>query len=80
MADELLVSTELKPPVAPIDVHEVIARNCDVIQAILGPNVRVETMLARAKAAFTPGRWTSTESCSMSFVTRLPPCPRAVYC
>jgi len=47
MADELLVATDLKPPVAPIDVHDVIAANCDVIQAILGPNVRVETMLAK---------------------------------
>jgi two-component system cell cycle sensor histidine kinase/response regulator CckA len=50
MADELLVSTELKPPVAPIDVHEAIARNCDVIQGILGPNVRVETLLAKEES------------------------------
>ena len=50
MADDVLVSSELKPPVAPIDVHEVIASNCDVIQAILGPNVRVETQFARAES------------------------------
>jgi signal transduction histidine kinase len=47
MADDLLVSTEVKPPVAPIDFHEVLAANCDVIQAILGPSIRVETMLAK---------------------------------
>lgn len=47
MADEMLVSNELKPPVAPIDVHEVIASACDVIQAIVGPAVRVETFLTR---------------------------------
>ncbi len=40
----------LKPPVAPIDVHEVIARDCDVIQAILGPSVRVETSLAQRES------------------------------
>ncbi len=50
MADELLVDTEFKPPVAPIDVHDVIARNCDVIQAILGPNVRVEALLAKGES------------------------------
>lgn len=50
MADDLLLSTDLKPPVAPIDVHDVIARNCDVIQAILGPCVRVETLLAKGES------------------------------
>ena len=47
MVDELLVATEVKAPVAPIDVHEVIGANCDAIQTILGPDVRVETMLLK---------------------------------
>ena len=47
MADEVLVANELKPPVAPIDVHEVIAGAGDVIQAILGPAVRVEMSLTK---------------------------------
>ena len=50
MADELLVSSEHKPPAQPTDVHEVIARNCDVIQAILGPNVRVDALFAPAES------------------------------
>jgi two-component system cell cycle sensor histidine kinase/response regulator CckA len=50
MADEVLVANELKPPVAPIDVHEVIAGACDVIQAVVGPDVRVETLLAKGES------------------------------
>ena len=48
MADELLVSTELKVPVTAIDVHDVIAANCDVIQGILGQDIRVETSMLQA--------------------------------
>ena len=47
MADEVLVANELRPPVAPIDVHEMIAGAGDVIQAILGPAVRVEMSLTK---------------------------------
>jgi len=46
MADELLVANELKPPIEPIDLNNAIAGLCDVIQAILGPSVRVEAVLA----------------------------------
>jgi two-component system cell cycle sensor histidine kinase/response regulator CckA len=45
MADELLVTAEAKPPLEPIDVNDLIAGACDVIQAIVGPAVRVETAL-----------------------------------
>jgi signal transduction histidine kinase len=50
MADELLVSNELKAPVEAIDVHEVIAGAGDVIQAIVGPGVRVETFLVNSES------------------------------
>lgn len=46
IADELLVSSDLTPPVVPVDVHDVLAANCDVIEAILGPQVKVVTQLA----------------------------------
>ena len=46
MANELLVINDAKPQVEPIDVSEVIRRAGDVIQAIVGPAVRVETSLA----------------------------------
>jgi two-component system, cell cycle sensor histidine kinase and response regulator CckA len=44
MANELL--TDSRQPVEPIDVNDVIARAADVIQAIVGPAVRVEASLA----------------------------------
>ena len=47
MADELLVSPELKTPIVPIDINDVIAANCDVIQAIVGTDVRIVTSLGR---------------------------------
>ena len=47
MADELLVSSEVKPPPAPIDVNDVIAGACDVIQEIVGPAVRIDARLER---------------------------------
>jgi signal transduction histidine kinase len=47
LADELIVTADAKPPLAPIDVNDVIAGACDVIQGILGPAVRVETALER---------------------------------
>ena len=50
MADELLVDSEMKPPVLPIDVNDAIAGACDVIQAIVGPGVRVDTSLARGES------------------------------
>jgi signal transduction histidine kinase len=50
MADDLLVSPELKPAVAPVDAHDVIGSACDVIQSIVGPNVRVETMLTKGES------------------------------
>ena len=45
MANELLVTNDPKPQVEPIDVNDVIRRAGDVIQAIVGPAVRVETSL-----------------------------------
>lgn len=47
MADEILVSPELKAPVVPIDINDVIAANCDVIQAIVGTDVRIVTSLGK---------------------------------
>jgi signal transduction histidine kinase len=47
MADDILVSPELQTPVMPIDINDVIAANCDVLQAVLGSDVRVVTTLAR---------------------------------
>ena len=41
-------ASELKPPVESIDLHEVIVGACDIIQAIVGPAVRVgQTHLAK---------------------------------
>jgi signal transduction histidine kinase len=45
MVNELLVNSDLKPQVEPIDLNEVIRRAGNVIQAIVGPAVRVETSL-----------------------------------
>ena len=45
MANELLV-TDDRQPVEPIEVNDVITRAADVIQAIVGPAVRVEASLA----------------------------------
>lgn len=50
MADELLVDSDRKPPIGPLDVNEVIAGACDVIQAIVGPAVRVDTSLATGES------------------------------
>ena len=47
MANELLVTHDPKPTVEPIDLNNAIARACDVIQAIVGPAVRVDTSLTR---------------------------------
>jgi signal transduction histidine kinase len=47
MADEILVSPDLKTPVMPIDINDVIAANCDVIQAIVGTDVRIVTSLGK---------------------------------
>ena len=47
MADEILVSPELKTPIVPIDINDVIAANCDVIQAIVGTDVRIVTSLGK---------------------------------
>jgi signal transduction histidine kinase len=44
MANELL--TDDRQPVEPIDVNDVIGRAADVIQAIVGPAVRVDASLA----------------------------------
>jgi len=46
MAGDLLVSSEAKPPVEPIDVNDVVAGLCDVVHQILGPAVRVEAVLS----------------------------------
>lgn len=50
MADELLVNSELKPPIAPVDVNAVIVGACDVIQAIVGPDVRVDALLMQGES------------------------------
>jgi signal transduction histidine kinase len=46
IADDLLVTCDARPAVEPIDVNDVIGSLCDVIHAILGPAVRVETLLS----------------------------------
>lgn len=45
MVNELLVTSDPKLKVEPIDLNNVIRRAGDVIQAIVGPAVRVETSL-----------------------------------
>ena len=45
MVNELLVTSDPKLQVEPIDLNNVIRRAGDVIQAIVGPAVRVETSL-----------------------------------
>jgi two-component system cell cycle sensor histidine kinase/response regulator CckA len=47
MADDILVRPELQTPITPIDVNEAIAVNCDVIQGIVGSEVRIVTTLGK---------------------------------
>ena len=63
MVNELLVTSDPKLQVEPIDLNNVIRRAGDVIQAIVGPAVRVETSLVALDSSVTRGRSISIESC-----------------